>query len=489
MSTFIDPKYGRRAFLGGSAAALGVALVSPASSTVAHAATPSPSAWSTLRRQLDGRLLLPADSGYGSALKTFDPRRDGKRPLGIVQVANTDDVAAAVKFTVKHHLKPRPRSGGHSYVGASTGNGVLVIDCGKLDAIHYHADKTVSIGAGVRLGDLHRVLDKHGRTVPTGTCPTVGATGLTLGGGIGTENRLYGLTQDALTGVTIVTADGKIHKPTSDNLSDLFWALRGGGGGNFGIVTGLTYRTYPALAGEIFRLRWSAKDAHRVLTGWQHRLADQPKHVWANLHLDSSGGAVTPSITGVCWDAAAAAEIKALSSAIGKAPSDKQIWHESHAGAMSWFAGGTAGSKRQSWYAGSDVVGHKISGTRADKIIKAVGGWNGHGSVAAIFDPFGGAVSKISAGATAFRWRTAVADVQWYVGLTKTGKTNRDKAAAWVDHCHAAIGSASVGGYVNYLEPGRKVADYYGANYDKLVSINTKYDPHAVFNSSSSLPS
>ena len=168
-------------------------------SPMPSAATPVPSTgagvrqrdWSALDRKLSGRLLRPDDSGYQAAVRTFDPRRDNQRPLAVIRAADAGDIADSLTFASDHGLSPRPRSGGHSYVGASTGNGVLVIDCASLDTISYDAARRqVTVGAGVRLGDLHRVLDRHGRTVPTGTCPTVGAAGLTLGGGIGTETRL-----------------------------------------------------------------------------------------------------------------------------------------------------------------------------------------------------------------------------------------------------------------------------------------------------------
>ena len=152
----------------------------------------------------------------------------------MIRAADAGDIADSLTFAIDHGLSPRPRSGGHSYVGASTGNGVLVIDCAGLDTISYDAgSRQVTVGAGVRLGDLHRVLDRYGRTVPTGTCPTVGAAGLALGGGIGTETRLQGLTQDALVGATVVTPDGATHRVSAGHEPDL-WALRGGGGGNLG---------------------------------------------------------------------------------------------------------------------------------------------------------------------------------------------------------------------------------------------------------------
>jgi FAD/FMN-containing dehydrogenase len=455
---------------------------------VADAAVPT-SAWKHLAGELDGKLLRPGDDGFARAASTFDPRRDGKRPVAIVRAASAGDVAAAFAFCRSHGVHPRPRSGGHSYVGASTGNGVLVIDVRPMHGVHYHAENhKVTVGAGAVLGDLHQSLDRHGRTVPTGTCPTVGAAGLTLGGGIGTESRLYGLTADALTGGTLVSPSGHIHRFGRHTDADLFWGLRGGGGGNFGVVTSLTYATSPALPGTIFRLSWGHHDNHRVLMGWQERLAHLPRHSWANLHLDTAGGVVSPSITGVCWDRGASREIKAMVDAIGREPLSRRTYAESHAGAMGWFAGGANGRTRQSWYAGSDVVGHAITSARAKDIIAAVRKWNGSGAAAAIFDPLGGAVSDLGAADTAFRWRHANATVQWYVGLSSTSRANVGRATDWVAGCHHAIGRSSVGGYLNYLEPGRKLSDYSGDNYDRLLSLNTKYDPHGILNSRYSLP-
>lgn len=480
----------RRSLIGAGAALLGAGAVGKIISTPTLAdAAPPTSAWKALATELDGTLLRPGDDGYVAAVRTFDPRRDVLRPLAIARVAGPADVAAVFAFCRRYAISPRPRAGGHSYVGASTGTGVMVIDTGGLRAIHYDAgSKTVTIGPGVRLGDLHAVLDQHGRTIPTGTCPTVGAAGLTLGGGIGTESRLYGLTADALIRATMVGPAGHTHQPAADNDRELFWGLRGGGGGNFGIVTRLSYQTRPALPGTIFRLGWGHRDNHRVLLGWQERLAHMPRHSWANLHLDTGGGTVFPSITGVCWGSGASAEISALLNAIGKQPLSRQVFRESHAGAMSWFAGGANGYRRQSWYAGSDVVGRTISSGRAYEIIRAVGSWNGSGGAAAIFDPLGGAVSDPQVDDTAFRWRNAHATVQWYAGLSDTSAGNLNRAADWVARCHDAAGPCSVGGYVNYLEPHRELSSYYGDNYARLVALNRRYDPDHVLNAPYSLP-
>lgn len=476
-----QPKLRRRTLL----AAAGAAGVTAAGSRTPATAAPN---WQALRRQLDGRVIGHNDNGYVDAVKTFDPRRDGLRPLAIVRCASADDVQATVRFARKYDLRPRPRAGGHSYTGGSTGNGVLVIDTSRMDQISYRAGShQVQVRPGAQLGDLHQALDQHGRTVPTGTCPTVGTAGLTMGGGFGTESRLYGLTSDLLAEATLVLANGHKKTVNRQHNADLYWAIRGGGGGNFGVLTRLVFNTRPARAGEIFRLSWPSGAAKRVLLGWQERIQGMSKFIWSNVHLDSAGGDVNPSITGVCWDRSATAEIKKLVSAIGRTPSSRETWSVSHPEAMDWFAGSN-GDVRQSWFAGSDVVQPAVSGATADKIISAVGRWRGNGSVAAIFDPAGGLINRPASNATAFRWRYARAFVQWYVGLGGTGSGNLRHARDWVNRCHRAIGGSARGGYVNYIESGRPMKDYYGGNWNRLLEINKKYDPTGFFDGGRNLP-
>src|ERR671921_1122384 len=141
-------------------------------------ASPSAVDWRKLAGELHGVLVRPGASSYPAAVRTFDPRRDRATPLAVVQVAREADVVATLEFAQRFGLALRPRSGGHSYVGASTGNGVLVLDTGGLRSIRVASGaRQVRIGAGARLGQLHKILDERGRTIPTGTCPTVGAAG------------------------------------------------------------------------------------------------------------------------------------------------------------------------------------------------------------------------------------------------------------------------------------------------------------------------
>ena len=143
--------------------------------------------------------MLPSAAGYLSALQLFDPIYDGLRPLAVVQPANAADVATTVKFASGFTTPFAPRSGGHSYVGASGGDQGIQLDLRRLNSVTYNSsNRTVVVGAGASLYSVHTALEPFARTVPTGTCATVGVSGLTLGGGIGFEHRKYGLTCDAL---------------------------------------------------------------------------------------------------------------------------------------------------------------------------------------------------------------------------------------------------------------------------------------------------
>jgi FAD/FMN-containing dehydrogenase len=423
-------------------------------------------------------------------VETFDPRRDGATPLAVVKVAAEADVVRTLDFAQRFGLALRPRSGGHSYVGASTGNGVLVLDTGGLQAVRLDPSaSSVRIGAGAKLGQVHVALDRHGRTVPTGTCPTVGAAGLTLGGGIGAETRLHGLTADAVLAIRIVTPDGRVRNVDAQHEPDLFWALRGAGGGNFGVVTQFLMRTFRSRPAEFFFLRWTAAHAEEVLRGWQERVGHMPRSSWANVHLDAAQGTVVPRVVGVAWGASGRAEARALIRAVGVQPVREMHASRSHSGAMQLLAG-PAATQRQSWVAGSDIITAPLSRAEVKAVVAVVrrrGSAGRPGTL--IVDPIDGAVHDGSTLAASFPWRNALASLQWYVwipshparGVVQSGRD-------FIHRGRTAVASASAGGYVNYVEPGRPLRQYYGSSWTKLLKINERYDPERFFSSAFSLP-
>lgn len=445
--------------------------------------------WHALRSGIDGSVLVAGQAGFATAKQLYDPRFDSIGPAAVVQPENADDVAETIRFARQHDLALVSRSGGHSYVGASTRKGAIQLDLRGLSAVEVNGH-SVRVGPGARLFDVHSALDRVGRTIPTGTCPTVGAAGLTLGGGVGVESRALGLTCDAVTAMQVVLADGSSRTVDAHSEPDLFWALRGGGGGNFGVVTDFTYQT--ATAGEVglFFLNFADRDAAQMLTGWWQRIAVAPRSSWSNAHLDAqSGGTVNARLVGVSLTGDAHAEANAMVAAIGVEPTSTTITQHTHHDAVKLLAGCSSltdqqchlapqGSlERERFVAGSDIAaGDRLPAAALAQVVRARGQQGQPGSL--ILDSLGGAISE---GNSSFPWRKARADAQWYVGLASASSAAVSSAKTWIASGHQAFGATSIGAYVNYLEPGRPVADYYGASFSRLKSIKAQVDPDDFF--------
>src|SRR4029077_14436452 len=270
-------------------AASGVRAAAPGA-----ARSPSPADWAALGRDLSGPLVRPGESSYTVSKRLFDPRFDSLHPAGIAYCRNPHDVATCLAFVRKFGLPVAARCGGHSYAGWSSGSG-LVIDVTRMSGVNV-SGSTATVGAGTRLIDFYNGLAAHGRGVPGGSCPTVGIAGLTLGGGVGVVSRAYGLTSDNVKSLQIVTADGQVRTCSSSQNSDLFWACRGGGGGNFGGVTSFTFGTHPVGQIVLFFLSWPWSRAARVISAWQSWAPHAPDALWSNLHLAAATGGSVPTI-------------------------------------------------------------------------------------------------------------------------------------------------------------------------------------------------
>ena len=183
--------------------------------------------------------------GYDAARLLYSPRFDAVMPLAVVYCQSAIDVSHTILWGRENGVRIAARSGGHSYAGYSTTPGV-VIDVSRLDSVTVNAAAgTVGIGAGARLMDVYRELAAHGLAIPGGSCPSVGIAGLALGGGVGFSGRKLGLTCDNVRSFTMVTADGVVRPCHAQRNPNLFWAGRGGGGGNFGVATRFTLTTHP----------------------------------------------------------------------------------------------------------------------------------------------------------------------------------------------------------------------------------------------------
>lgn len=243
---------------------------------------PSQHDWERLRTALDGELLLIRAGDEVSRLRY--PRRIGSAgPWAGVAAATVADVARTIAFGRRHSLRISPRSGGHCFVGRSSA-GDIVLDVASLNSVTV-AGEGATVAAGTRLADLDDALERQGLAVPTGCGRTVGIAGLTLGGGLGLLGRRYGLTCDRLLGAQVVLADGRIVDCDGDRYSDLYWALRGSGGGQLGVVVSLRFATVPSPQVLCFRLSWPTPGATGAIGAWQDWAPSGPRELSADLRV------------------------------------------------------------------------------------------------------------------------------------------------------------------------------------------------------------
>ena len=239
--------------------------------------------------ELTGCVIWPRNPDYEEARGDFNSRLS-RFPAAIVICDDARDVQHAIRWAREEGVPLSARSGGHSYEAFSVLDKGLVVDLGGLNAVDIDRQRSEAIvGAGVRLGDLYRRLGDDGLTLSAGTCPSVGIAGLTLGGGFGFLSRQDGLTCDNLLAVDLVAADGALLHVSAQEQPDLFWALRGGGGGNFGIVTSFTFRPLRTIGDvALFRVTWPWDEVAEVFDAWQHWAPFVDERLVAEFHVPDS---------------------------------------------------------------------------------------------------------------------------------------------------------------------------------------------------------
>ena len=448
--------------------------------------------------------MRPTDTAYDGARVLYNTRFDGLRPQAVARCASVADVQACVAFARRSGVAIAPRSGGHSYGGWSSGPG-LVVDVGGLVGVDVRGEAAI-IGAGTRLADAYAAVGAQGRGIAAGSCPTVGFAGLTLGGGLGVLSRAWGLTCDSVTSVDIVTADGSARTCDAQRDPDLFWALRGGGGGNFGIVTSFTVRTRPSAPLAIAFVTWPWSRAAAVVRAWQSWIPALPDAVWSNVHLDAASSpepTILVHAVGMEDAAALQAHLDRLVIAAGSAPDSRTVFTRPYTEAMLLEGGcaqltlgqchlqGTTPDGRlgrETFAAKSAIAMTPLSNAAIDAIRGGLEGLQslpsaGAGSV--LIDALGGAIARVAQDATAFPHRGAIASLQFVAGWDASAPPAiADASIAWLRSIYAKarplIGS---GAYVNYADPD--LTDwqqaYYGANYARLREVRATYDPTGLF--------
>lgn len=235
--------------------------------------TPEPAAWRELRRRLSpaARLYRPGDPGYPARATPDNQRYADIRPAGVLACAVEADVRTAIRWSAEHGVPFVPRSGGHNYAGHSTTPGLVVSLRPMRDVAP--RGRRLYVGGGATNSDVYAARDA-GLYFPGGRCPGVGVAGLTLGGGLGFNDRKWGLTCDRLAETRVALADGTVVRAAEDENADLFWACRGGAGGNFGINTAFVFDAVPVARqrATVFDLTFPLTAGPAVVDELQHVL-------------------------------------------------------------------------------------------------------------------------------------------------------------------------------------------------------------------------
>ena len=524
-----DPELDRRGFLrrglqlgAVAAGALATATLlegcahespTPSTTTTSLALGPPTAAqWLAFSRSLSGTLVRPSDGAYGVDRLLYNSKFVDLHPLALAYCASADDVARSVDFARRHGMAVAARSGGHSYGGYSSCDG-LVIDVSRLASITVDPlANTAVVGAGAQLIDVYNVLGRHERLLPGGSCPTVGIAGLTLGGGIGVFGRRYGMTCDNLRAVDVVTADGEHVRADDREHRDLLWASRGGGGGNFGVATSFQFDVHPMPEVSLFTLQYPWPAAAAMLQAWQHWITTMPDELWSNCLLLAEGAAgYLAQVSGVfCGSTAQLSSLlDTLTGEITTAPAQRFIGSNDYISAMQIEAGcsgltiaachvstqrpgGTLG--REAYSAKSSYVDGPMGESATTRMVEAVQNLKDHapsigGGLA--LDAYGGAINRVAPDATAFVHRDKLACIQaTYSWSSYTPASVIAAGAQWLTWLGTSVFDPSSGAYQNYIDPtlAHWQSAYYGQNLARLAKVKRAYDPDGVFTFAQSIP-
>jgi FAD/FMN-containing dehydrogenase len=448
-------------------AAGGAALAGPGWALIGTADARATPALRRLARAVRGPVLTPSSS-QGIV---FNERYASIRPLAVVRAASAADVQACVRWAAAEKVRITARSGGHSYAGYSTVRGGLVVDLRALDAVSL-SGSTVTAGAGTHLIDLYAALARRGATVPGGSCPTVALGGLAPGGGMGLAGRRFGMTSDNVTAVRIVTADGRLRTADAKTDPGLFWACRGGGGGNFGIITGFQLRARRVSSAAWFSISWPQDQASEALNAWQHLVPHAPDALTSIFTL--AGGRVSALGQYFGPESALRSLLGPLTRVAGAELSTGTAGYlalmQRWAGCAGESVGACDAFRPAGFAAGSDYVARPLSARgRAAAIAAAASG----GTL--LLDSYGGAINRVKPDATAFVHRDQLFCIQYYAG---------SGSSAWVNRARRAMRPHVSGeAYQNYIDPnldGWSQA-YYGSNRQRLQLAKATYDPGQLF--------
>ncbi|MFB8348209.1 FAD-binding oxidoreductase [Streptomyces niveus] len=495
----------RRSFLVGAGA---TALAVTAFQGSSAARTASGGKWNQLGRHLRGRLVLPSDPDYRRAKQLYLIQFDDSRPRAIAYCASAADVALCLRFAQDHALPIAVRSGGHSAGGYSTTEG-LVIDVSRINSTTLGRD-TATIGPGAQLVDITNTLAPAGLTISGGYCPTVAAGGYFAGGGMGLFTRSIGMASDKVTSAEVVLADGSVVTASPRRNSDLYWAVRGGGGGNFGVVTSYEVAPTPLTDLAACNLSWRFDQALDMLDGWTRWLVDAPRAIGSGLLVtleDAAPGKVpmaTIFLGSVDPGGGFDGEIDRLVSLVGHAPSFRQAHTAPYQDILMdlYQCGGLTVQQchRADTSPGGQLTRPVFGLWRSRLFGEGAMPREGWAKALSVLDTerqagqmrqlqvvaVGGAVNSVSRGATAYVHRDSLFSASFLTSnsVAPVPDEAKESAGRFVDAGFAVLDPYSNGEtYQNFYDARLPdwQSSYYAENYPRLKRVKRSYDPHNIF--------
>jgi FAD/FMN-containing dehydrogenase len=439
---------------------------------------------------LRGQLISTDHTDYDIARAVWNGAID-RRPRFIARCIGTADVVAAVRFAREHDLEIAIRGGGHNVAGTAVCNDGIVIDLSAMRGVRVDAARrTAWVQGGALWGDVDHETQAHGLATTGGIVSHTGVAGLTLGGGIGWLMRKNGLTIDNLLAADVVTADGERLRTSEDEHSDLFWALRGGGG-NFGVVTSFEFRLHSVgpsvLAGPIL---WDATDVKEVLRFYRDFVRDAPDELGTVVRFGAA-----PPLSIIPEDLHWRRVVMVGTCYAGPIEDGEHVLRPLRAfhtplldlvGPVPYvgFQSALDSTVLHGWnYYWKSTHLPPLRDDLIDVIAEHAFSCSSPRSYVALFH-LKGAVSRVAEGATAFGNRHASHAVT-LDGVWRPGEDFGDRETAWTRSFFTALGRFREGVYVNFLggdeDPDRVREAYGNSVYDRLVDVKTMYDPDNVF--------
>ena len=443
-----------------------------------------------LRARHNGPVLAPGDEGYDTARQAWNAMVD-KRPAIIAQPEDVLDVAVAIAHARQYDLEIGVKCGGHGILGQAIPEGGLEIDLGRMNAVRIHPDKRVAyVQGGALLGDLDRASVEHGLATTAGNVSHTGVGGLTLGGGMGWLARQFGMACDNVISYRVVTADGSVLTASADDNPDLYWGLRGGGG-NFGVVTEFIFRLHPidnrVLSVDLFFEPDAAAELAHAFRDLTRTVPEEATvSVWTGTagpwpELPEQRQGTDIAILGYVYvgDLERGRELLPAFQAVGPRIAE-DISEMSYVELQSGSDDPMRHQLRRYW------KGHYLRELPEEAVAAFIGrgGPAGEGQTRSngMMQGYGGAISRVGIGDTAFSHRDAKFEFITMAGW-EDAADDQDRMDAARSYANAMAPFAS-GVYVNGLSDegaaGVRHA-YYAETLARLTALKDRYDPDNVF--------